>query len=256
MSKSKLASVTPQINSSTTPVLSHCNVPYRWNLHVGRYVSVYFDRAQPAALWGEHRHPMLQIFFLGAGSECTIHWEEDGKWLCEEVNGPYLWIIGVGVAHKLEWRRDAFRMVLYIDPEFVRESGAPEIDRTALLTLDCASICDAQISVLLGEFERLEQPESPPAAVHIESLSTLAAVHILRAWCCLSADLPDCRSQMSSRNLVRVEQMIRSRLGEKILISEMAREVNMSESNFARIFTRSMGTAPGQYLINLRIEKA
>ena len=30
----------------------------------------------------------------------------------------------------------------------------------------------------------------------------------------------------------------------------------MSESNFARIFTRSMGTAPGQYLINLRIEKA
>ena len=43
---------------------------------------------------------------------------------------------------------------------------------------------------------------------------------------------------------------------EKILTSDLARSVGMSESNFNRLFKKTLGVTPMEYLIKTRIEKS
>jgi hypothetical protein len=74
------SSVTPKSSQSSTPILPPCSVPYRWILHVGRCVNVYFDPIQPAAVWCEHQHPEIQILYFGPGSDCTVYWSMDNDW--------------------------------------------------------------------------------------------------------------------------------------------------------------------------------
>lgn len=256
MSPPNYDSVTPKTDSTSTPVLPPCSVPYRWILHIGRCVSVYFDRNQPTADWNKHRHSGVQILFFGAGAECTIHWEENGDWLQEEVKGRHLWVIGVGVAHKLEWRRETLRLVFYVEPAFVNDSAGFEITGSVLLNLHLVAKCDAKIPNLLADFENMDQPSNQSESIHLESLSSLVTVRILRAWECLRNGLPRSSAGLSNRAFAQVEQLLDSRLDEKIMISEMARTVGMSESNFSRLFKRRMGITPGQFLIDRRIQKA
>lgn len=136
MSKPTVNSGTPKIESISTPTLSPCSVPYRWILHVGRCVSVYFDKSQPQAIWEKHSHPTVQILIFGKGADCTIHWEEKGEWRQLDVNGPHLWIIGADVAHRLNWNQAALRLVFYVEPLFVIESAGVEITGSVLLRFE------------------------------------------------------------------------------------------------------------------------
>jgi len=45
-------------------------------------------------------------------------------------------------------------------------------------------------------------------------------------------------------------------LHRSISVSELAKFVRLSDSHFARLFKAEIGIAPGQYLTNLRMEKA
>jgi AraC family transcriptional regulator len=56
--------------------------------------------------------------------------------------------------------------------------------------------------------------------------------------------------------LRRAEAMIRSRLTENISLAELAREVDLSVSHFARAFRKSTGLPPHKYQLNARIELA
>lgn len=178
MSEPTSNSVTPKSSKSATPVLSQCSVPYRWILHVGRCLSLYFDKAQPEAIWDRQRHTTVQILFFGTGAECTVHWEENGEWFSEEVKGQHLWIIGAGIAHSLVWRREALRLVFYVEPTFARESTRLEITGSLLMNLCMISKCDVRIPHLLSDFETMDQPETQPECIHVESLSSLITVRL------------------------------------------------------------------------------
>lgn len=257
MSKSKLASVTPKIDSTSTPTLPPCNVPYRWILHIGRCVSVYFDKIQPQAVWGKHSHPEVQILFFGTGAECTIHWEENGKWRQAEITGQHLWVIGAGVAHKLEWRRETLRGVFYVKPEFASKSAGLEINGSVLLNLYLVAKCDPKIPHLLADFENMDQPVTEPEFVHVESLSSLIIVRLLRAWLCLTQrNSGRVTAGLGSETLARIERLIEERLDTKLLLGDMAREMGMSRSNLARLFKHRTGISLGQYLISRRIHRA
>jgi len=256
MSKPK-SSVTPKSSQSSTLVLSPCNVPYRWLLHVGHCVSVYFDKNQPQAVWGEHSHSEVQVLFFGSDAECTIHWEENSKWRREEITGQHLWILGSGVAHKLEWRRETLRGVFYVAPNFASQSAGIEISGSLLLNFHLLSKCDAKIPHLLSEFENMDQPETQPEFIHVESLSSLIIVRLLRAWGCLTQrNLGRVNVGLGNETLARIEQLIEERLDTKLLLGDMAREMGMSRSNLARLFKHRTGISLGQYLISRRIHRA
>ena len=54
----------------------------------------------------------------------------------------------------------------------------------------------------------------------------------------------------------KVEQFINENFGHKLSISKLANLVDMSSSNFIRIFKKEIGIAPIEYVLKVRIEKS
>lgn len=250
-------SVTPKSDSKSTPLLPPCNVPYRWILHLGRCVSVYFDPRQPEAVWAEHQHSEIQILYFGSGVDCTIFWANDGEWHSRQVQVPSLWVLEAGISHKLEWRKPALCLVLYVQPSFVKDIARIEIGGAFLFPLEIILRHDPRIAEHLSEFDVLEQPSSQAGVVHVESIGSLITVALLRIWGKLIHEAWDDQpGGLSYAVIARIETLIEQRMDQKIVLADMAKEAGMSTNHFMRLFKRRMGISPGRYLIGKRIQRS
>ena len=184
MSKSN-PSVTPKIDGETTPSLPPCNVPYRHNLHIGRCVSAYFDPQQPPAVWNEHDNPYVQIIYIGAGSDCTVHWDIDGVWTHRQICTPFFWVIGAGVTHKMEWRQPALRLAIQIQPTYVAEFAGQDVVGSNLIPVGNVESCNPKILECAEDFEHMEPSSAKISVFKVESLATLMAMRIFESWVCL-----------------------------------------------------------------------
>ena len=67
---------------------------------------------------------------------------------------------------------------------------------------------------------------------------------------------PDQKRGLSLPKLDRVVELIDASLEEGLSLAEMAAAVHLSPIHFARMFRRSTGVSPHQYLINRRVLRA
>jgi transcriptional regulator GlxA family with amidase domain len=54
----------------------------------------------------------------------------------------------------------------------------------------------------------------------------------------------------------RAVELMHAHFGEKLSVPDLAKNVNCSESYFSRLFKQETGTAPAEYIIKIRIDKA
>lgn len=85
-------------------------------------------------------------------------------------------------------------------------------------------------------------PQSAPRATPAEESPEAAA---LAAW-----------RGLAPHRLSRVLACVEARLGERLRVSELAREASMSPFHFARMFKLATGHSPHQYIMLRRIEHA
>ena len=64
------------------------------------------------------------------------------------------------------------------------------------------------------------------------------------------------REHLSDRRLLRVLDYIEAHLGERLSLSEMAKEAGISEHHFLRLFRKQIGTTPHRHVKQLRLHVA
>ncbi len=92
--------------------------------------------------------------------------------------------------------------------------------------------------------------------LYTESLANLFLIHLLRNYCAFAPKLRQERGGLSPRKLQQAIDYIQDNLAEDISLQAIATEVNMSRYHFCRLFKKSTGITPYQYLIESRIERA
>jgi AraC family transcriptional regulator len=88
-----------------------------------------------------------------------------------------------------------------------------------------------------------------------EALSTALAVHLLREY---AAVLPPQRQYdgLPREKLVRAVEYIQDQLNTDLTVSGIAQAVAISPDHFARLFKKSTGQSPYQYVVEARVRKA
>ena len=66
----------------------------------------------------------------------------------------------------------------------------------------------------------------------------------------------DMRSVSTNEIIGRVQTYIELHCGEDLTVSHLAKNANMSVSNFNRLFTKEVGTSPKNYLTSVRLNKS
>ena len=89
-----------------------------------------------------------------------------------------------------------------------------------------------------------------------ESLSTVLAVHLLRAYGGAELSAEQRRPRLSRASLSRAVEYIQDQLDARLTVSDIAQTVQMSPYHFSRVFKESTGQSPHQYVIEARVRRA
>lgn len=103
--------------------------------------------------------------------------------------------------------------------------------------------------MLLTELHR----ESFGSPLYVESLANVLAVHLLRHHATTRPPLPVYEGGLPQRHLLQVLDYIDAHLGNEVTLAEL---VDISQFHFGRLFKRSLGLSPYQYLLQQRVERA
>lgn len=115
---------------------------------------------------------------------------------------------------------------------------------------------DPKLEFFAKSFHEEMQNEALGGKLYTESLANLFLIHLIRNYCVFKPQLQQDRGQLSERKLQQAVDYIQGNLAEDISLEAIATELNMSRYYFCRLFKKSTGISPYQYLIKSRIERA
>lgn len=156
------------------------------------------------------------------------------------------------------WDEDDHFLQVRIASGFIqtvaRESLAMNPDQLELLPE--FRIRDQQIEsigmMLLAEL----QQENLGGKLYIESLANILAVHLIRQYAAAKPCLTIYKGGLPQRQLLQVLEYINEHLHQDIKLADLAQLLDMSQFHFSHMFKQAIGTAPYQYLLLQRVERA
>ena len=118
------------------------------------------------------------------------------------------------------------------------------------------AIRDEEIESIAHAAECAIRSDLGAGNLFMESLATALAVHVLTRYSSRPVALREYRGAMSTYQLRRTRDFIQANLGEDFGLAELAANVRLSPYYFCRLFKRSTGLSPHQFVIRERIERA
>lgn len=215
---------------------------------------------QPKFEIAEHQHTMHVIAYAPPSPQGEAwHGERwlDGKRSQETRKDGAIAVIPANVSHRCNWNTSVQFMILAIEPAFLKGVGQDwvNLDRVELIPQFMTEqdvLIQGIFTALRDELER----GGIGGPLLVDSLKTTLAIHLLRNYCNVSPKL-DCGSGGLSRaKLTLVRDYINEHLDRDLKLNEIAAIAQMSPYHFSRLFKRSLGITPHQYILRSRIDKA
>lgn len=142
---------------------------------------------------------------------------------------------------------------LHLDPKWFSPALDQPAESLVVRPLHCLGVQDPLIRHIGLELKR--ELESSADRLYAESMASALAMHLLRRYAkgrSVSAE----PSKLLDYKLRQVIDYIDSALDQDVSLSAMSAVAQMSPYHFARLFKRSTGLTPHQYVIQRRVERA
>lgn len=215
---------------------------------------------QPIFATDEHHHTMhvlawglIDSFNQNAPGMRSL----DGKRERERRSAGDIAVIPAGITHSCSWDAPAQFMVLALEPTLLQHVGQDWVnpDQIELLP-QFMSESDAFIQNILFTLKAEAENGGMGSHLLIDSLKTALAVHLLRNYCATRPRLSNYSNGLSQITLTLVKEYINEHLHQDLKLDEIAAIAQLSPYHFLRLFKRSMGVTPHQYILQCRLNQA
>ena len=168
-----------------------------------------------------------------------------------------LWVSPSGTPITLRLNSTLRYLRVSIDPVHLSRLISPSLDAIAPLRLRRTyAVQSPQIAHLMLTLRYEADSHNAGGLATVEAVTT-ALGHLLLRHAGIEQPRPvHIRGGLSAHAKRRVLELIDAMLDARLTIEKLAREVGLSPAHFARAFKETMGRAPHQYLLALRLERA
>lgn len=143
------------------------------------------------------------------------------------------------------------------EPTFLALACGEMINADQLELPERYGVEDPLISGLCLALRREVELGAPSGRVYSESLAGSLAVHLVARFAKLKREnLPGQDGGLSRRAVRQVTELIEARLAEDISLNDLAGAVGLSPFHFARLFKRTFGLPPHQFVVRRRLDRA
>ena len=162
------------------------------------------------------------------------------------------------------WNADAEFLEIYLNPTLFSKVAYESFDGDSLEVLPQPNIRDPLIQQLgLSLKSELETTvvdtsniESRGSRLLAESVSSVIVVHLLKQYSSRKPIIREYTDGLSQQKLQIAIEYIQAYLNTDISLDKLSQAVGMSMHHFSRLFKKSVGYSPYQYVLKCRIERA
>jgi AraC family transcriptional regulator len=146
---------------------------------------------------------------------------------------------------------------LALDPLTLEHSMGTTADGDMAIALRRSyKVGGRQVAHLLATLVAEAADGSPSGRAFVESLTTALALQLVQQVGVAPPRREQARGGLAPAIRRRVLELMDARTDANLSIALLAREAGLSPAHFARAFKQSIGRAPHQYLMSLRLERA
>ncbi len=213
------------------------------------------DHSGPAGVIPRHEHVEN---FLHVVLEGSVRYEvlTRGKTFKFSASPGTTFILPRGTVDELRWSGPTHRIAVAIHPSLLVNALDETAHESDIELIEHWNLTDRNImSVLLAMRTDLDAG-SPAGRLYGESLANALAVYLLKRYAVRQCAPSVYRGGLPSYRLKRVLDYIGDNLCGDLSLPQLAAIAGMSPHYFAELFRQSTGSAPHQYVLLQRIERA
>ena len=207
----------------------------------------------------ERAHPEISVTISYEDTSLLASWQTaTGRQVTRLIRDGHVSVIPGDQPHGGEWRREAEHLILYLDPGFVSAAARDLLGEDPVEIVENYTAEDPFIGGLASALRAELKTEGGPQRLYLESLANVLSAHLIRNYSAKSAlEYTSVKTiGLSKSILAAVTDYVGDNLARDLTLSELAGVACMSPYHFSRLFKRSTGLSPYQYVIHQRVQRA
>ena len=205
-----------------------------------------------------------QIVWILAGETQFEEREIGGRWLTTHISKGDFFLTAPGPLYEMRWKLSGplpyQAMVVSLGlPVFLRAmKDVFGKDADAVSLRDISGFQDPFMASLMERLLVELRLGHQASSIFVQGAAQSLAVHLARNYTVVSGHMQDQKKGwgLPGFTLRRISDLMSNNLADDFSLARLAREAEMSEFHFSRMFKRTTGRSPSQYFISLKMERA
>jgi AraC family transcriptional regulator len=118
------------------------------------------------------------------------------------------------------------------------------------------SLVDARVGALAAAVNAERVAGFPSGRLFLDSVEQALAVALVNGYAVRHRSVQTYRGGLGSGRLRRIKEFVDAKMDDDLTLCEMAQSVGLSTAPFSRMFRKSTGESPHQFLLRHRVERA
>lgn len=201
------------------------------------------------------------VWVISGEAETMERANGDAEWIVSHIEAGSLFLTASAVPYEFRWRRlsqEPLQVMMTILSLPLFEAALQETygSRAELAFIsDRSGFHDPELLRLL-EGLRNEIAHTAGSALLVQGIGQAIAVRLARNYVEFREQPREDHSALPAHKLKLIVQWMNEHVAEEFSLSQLARQAEMSEYHFNRLFKRAVGMPPSQYQIKLRLDLA
>lgn len=181
----------------------------------------------------------------------------------QDVQQDCMLITPAGLFHSEQWNQPTEILLLSFHPNYLNQIALKKLEFTQTLQqsypsqiLPLLAPVDPTIECIGQLLKQSLQTEKKSNPLYIHSLGTAFATHVFEHYAIQKNYDDQSWLGLSPYHLKKIIEHINSSLHKPISINELAQILNINQYYFCKLFKKSMGISPYQYILQKRVERA
>jgi AraC family transcriptional regulator len=115
---------------------------------------------------------------------------------------------------------------------------------------------DPRLSAIVAAVDAEMVAGFPSGRLFLDSVEQAMAVALINGHAVRDRPVQIYRGGLGSARLRRIKELVHARMEDDLSLDEMAQSVGLSSAHFARMFRKSTGQTPHQFVLRQRLERA
>ena len=115
---------------------------------------------------------------------------------------------------------------------------------------------DQRLSGLIAAAHTEMAAGFPSGRLFLDSVEQAMAVTLVNNHAVRQRPVPTYRGGLGAARLRKIKELVHAKMEDDLSLDDMAQSVGLSTAHFARMFRKSTGETPHQFVLRLRVERA